>query len=185
MNTTSSQFGFWKTAAVYGGLAGFIIILTMVTGFATFGLDSWAGSQIFGFLLMFFVLSLVFFGMKQFRDFDQGGVMRFSQGLLLGIAMSVFAGTAYVIVWEMYLAATDYAFIIQYTEQLIAQQKSKGISAEALSNFIAEMDVMKDNYAQPSFRLPLTFLEIFPMGFIVTLISATTLHNPKLWARKD
>jgi len=155
-----------------------------VAGFLIFGLRSSAGSQAFGFLLMFFILSLIFFGMKRFRDLTQGGIIKFSQGLLLGLAMSLFAGIAYVIVWEIYLSLTDNSFIQTYTDHLIEQQKSKGISGEALTDFMKKMDDMKVNYAKPGFRIPLTFAEIFPIGFIVSLISALLLHKPKFWARK-
>jgi len=184
MNTARSKLGFWKTAFIYGGLAGLLIISIMVSGFLIFGLESSAGSQAFGFLLMFFILSLIFFGMQRFRDLDQGGVIKFSQALLLGVTMSLFAGLAYIIVWEMYLAMTDHNFMQIYTDQLIEHQKSKGISGEALTEFMEKMNTMKANYAKPSYRMPLTFLEIFPMGFIVTLISALFLHKPKIWARK-
>lgn len=184
MDARPTQFGFWKTAFIYGGLAGFLIISVMVSGFLVFGLQSTAGSQAFGFLLMFFILSLIFFGMKRFRDLEQGGIIKFSQALLLGMAMSLFAGLAYIIVWEIYLAMTDSRFIQIYTDQLIEQQKSKGISSESLADFIEKMNEMKENYAKPGYRIPLTFLEIFPMGFIVSLISALSLHRPKLWARK-
>ena len=122
--------------------------------------------------------------MKRFRDLDQGGIIKFSQALSLGLAMSVFAGLAYIFIWEIYLAMTDNSFIKIYTDQLIEQQKSKGISPEALTDFIGKMDEMKEKYAKPGYRIPLTFLEIFPMGFIVTLISALALHKPKLWAKK-
>ena len=184
MQTTLPQLGFWKTAGIYGGLAGFLVISTMVSSFLIFGLQSSAGSQTFGFLLMFFILSLIFFGIKRFRDQEQGGIIKFSRALLLGLAMSVFAGFAYVIVWEIYLSMTDHSFIHHYTDHLIEQQKSKGISGETLTDFIAKMNEMKDNYSRREFRIPLTFVEIFPMGFIVTLLSALLLHKPKLWARK-
>jgi len=184
MRARQLPLGFWKTAFLYGGPAGLLIITVMVSGFLIFGLESSAGSQVFGFLLMFFILSLIFFGMKRFRDFDQGGIIKFSQALGLGMAMSLFAGLAYVIIWEIYLMMTDHSFIHQYTNQLVEQQKAKGISGEALNEFIGKMKEMKENYAKPAYRIPLTFAEIFPMGIIVTLVSALFLHQPKLWTRK-
>jgi hypothetical protein len=36
------------------------------------------------------------------------------------------------------------------------------------------------SYANPLFRIPMVFLEIFPVGFIVALISAALLRNPRL-----
>ena len=37
---------------------------------------------------------------------------------------------------------------------------------------------MKIQYADPLFRLPITFLEIFPVGLLISLISAAILRNP-------
>jgi len=183
MTTSSQRARFWKTAFIYGGLAGFLIISLMVAGFTFMGLQSSAGSQTVGFLLMFFILSLLFFGMKRFRDQEQGGVIKFSRAVMLGLAMSFFAGVAYVIIWEIYLAVTDHQFIKVYTDHLIDLQKAKGVSGEALTNYMEKMAKMKSDYAQPFYRVPVTFSEIFPMGFLVTLISALILHKPKFWAR--
>jgi hypothetical protein len=41
------------------------------------------------------------------------------------------------------------------------------------------MESMKRQYANPLFRLPMTFLEIFPVGLLITLISAAVLRNRK------
>lgn len=184
MSTTQQSSGFWKTAFIYGLPAGLLIILLMIGSFSAFGFHSDASSQVVGFLLMFFILSLIFFGMKRFRDQNQGGVIKFSKALLLGMAMSLFAGLAYVFVWEIYIAVTGNVFVAEYTDHLIEQQRAKGVSGEALTAFIDKMEAMKTNYAKPGYRIPLTFSEIFPMGFIVTLISALLLHRPKFWARK-
>jgi hypothetical protein len=189
MNTTdrtpNPPSGFWKTAFIFGGLAGLLIIAMMITSYSIFGMHSSATSMTVGFLLMFFILSLIFFGMKRFRDRDQGGVIKFTKALMLGLAMSVFAGFIYVIVWEIYVAKTGNSFILHYTDHLIELQKAKGVSGEALTEFTEKMTTMKTNYARPTYRIPLTFSEIFPVGFIVALISALFLHNPKLWARRS
>ena len=176
--------GFWSTAIIFGGLAGFLVISMMITSFTVFGLRSDASSQTVGFLLMFFILSLIFFGLKRFRDRAQGGVIKFTKALMLGLAMSLFAGLAYVTIWEIYMASNEGQFISEYTDHLIAMQKTKGISPEALTEFTDKMAVMKTNYANPLYRIPLTFTEILPMGFIVSLVSALFLHTPKFWSRK-
>jgi hypothetical protein len=38
---------------------------------------------------------------------------------------------------------------------------------------------MRRQYASPLFRLPMTFLEIFPVGLLITLVSAALLKNPR------
>ncbi len=39
---------------------------------------------------------------------------------------------------------------------------------------------MAESYRNPLFRIPMTFIEIFPVGLLVALISAALLRNPKL-----
>ena len=79
---------------------------------------------------------------------------------------------------------TDTPFIHQYTDHLIELQKAKGISGEELSVFAEKARDKAALYdSNAPYRMGITFSEIFPMGFIVSLISALFLHNPKFWAR--
>jgi hypothetical protein len=39
---------------------------------------------------------------------------------------------------------------------------------------------MKEMYRNPLFRLPMTFIEIFPVGLLIALISAAILRNPRI-----
>jgi hypothetical protein len=41
------------------------------------------------------------------------------------------------------------------------------------------MEVMKQRYASPLFRMPMTFLEIFPVGLVITLFAAGLLRNSR------
>jgi hypothetical protein len=42
---------------------------------------------------------------------------------------------------------------------------------------VEEMTQMKEQYARPLIRLPMTFLEVFPVGVVVALISAAILRT--------
>ena len=48
-----------------------------------------------------------------------------------------------------------------------------------MSRLAAEMAEMKRNYANPLYRMPMTFAEIFPVGLLVALVSAALLRNPR------
>ena len=184
MSETKQALGFWKTAFFYGFGTGLLIICTMMASFAAFGMHSNAWSMAIGFLLMFFYMSLIFFGIKRFRDINQGGVVRFSKALGLGVSMAIFAALAYVLVWEVYVAFTGDTFIVGYTDMLLEKKKAGGLSGAELSEYISEMKEYVANYSKRSYRMPMTFMENFPVGFIVALVSALSLHNPKFWARK-
>ena len=98
--------------------------------------------------------------------------------------MSLIAGAAYVAVTEIYTAFAGDYFIDSYMAALIEQQKTNGVSGEALAEFTAKMEALKTNHAKASYRIPATFMELFPMAFIVSLVSALVLHRPKFWARQ-
>ena len=55
----------------------------------------------------------------------------------------------------------------------------EGASAEAIAKLSAEMAEFKVQYANPMFRLPMTFVEIFPVGVLVSLFSAALLRNSR------
>jgi len=117
---------------------------------------------------------------KAYRDRELGGVIRFMPALMMGIGISIVAGIIYVLVWEVYMAATNNAYITAYIEHYIAQQKAAGVTGAALDRLVADMERFKVQYADPLFRLPMTFMEIFPVGLLISVISAAVLRNPKV-----
>ncbi len=167
-----------RNALVFGSISGLIVIVTIITGLAIG--ESHFSSEWFGYLVMIVALSMIFLGVKRYRDNELGGVIRFLPALGLGLGIAVVAGVIYVAVWEIYLAASGYHFMDHYVASIIAAKKAQGVSGAALADFTAQMNAMKVQYANPLFRLPMTFLEIFPVGLIIALISAAVLRFPKV-----
>jgi hypothetical protein len=54
-----------------------------------------------------------------------------------------------------------------------------------LESLKAEMDAMKVQYAKLPFRLVMTFLEIFPVGLLISLVSAVLLRKESFMAARD
>lgn len=166
----------FKSIFVYGAISGTVVILGMILGMA---LSGGIGSQAAGYLIMFIALSVIFVGIKRHRDIRLGGVIKFLPAFGMGVGIAAVAGIAYVVTWEIYLAITDYAFMEQYIAASIEARQSAGMSGEALQAYIAQMDQMREQYANPFFRLPITFTEIFPIGLVIALVSAILLRNPR------
>jgi hypothetical protein len=163
----------------YGVLAGMIVgiplsilVLTMSGRMMSYGM-------VVGYLLMLIALSLVFVAIKRHRDETLGGVIGFLPALGLGLGISAVAGIVYVVAWETVCALGKFDFATVYANAMIAEQRAKGVSGAALAGAIAEAEAFKVQYANPLFRLPMTFLEIFPVGVLVTLVSAALLRNPR------
>jgi hypothetical protein len=126
---------------------------------------------------MLIALSMIFVGIKRYRDQHLGGVIRFGTAVALGLGIAAVAAIIYVGVWEIYLAMTDYAFMEQYAQGVIDEKTADGVSGAELQATIDSMETMQRQYANPLFRLPMTFLEIFPVGVLITLISAAILRK--------
>ena len=164
---------------IFGTAAGLIVAVPMCLLLANAEPGAWATSQFAGYLMMVLALSLIFFGVKRLRDRELGGVIRFAPALLAGLGISAVASVIYVIGWEITLAVTDFAFIDSYSTAAVEAARAKGASAADVEAVIAQMDDFRRQYANPFFRLPMTFIEIFPVGLLISLISAALLRNSR------
>ncbi len=169
-----------NTAFLYGTIGGLITVIGLIAASTFLSQANPSSLEWLGYLVMILALSMIFFGIKRYRDREGGGVIKFVPALLLGVGIAFVAGIIYVLVWEVYDTATNHTFIDVYTSSVIAAEKAKGVSGPALEASIAEMAKLKTQYADPLFRLPMTFLEIFPVGLAIALISAAILRNPKV-----
>lgn len=170
-----------RTIVLFGVASGLIVALPMFTLLA---LDprheAWSSSVFAGYAMMLVALSLVFVGVKRHRDRDLGGVIRFLPAFLVGLGISAVAGIVYVAGWEITQALTHYAFATEYPNSMIEAARAKGASAAEIEKLTAEMAEFTKMYANPLYRLPMTFIEIFPVGLIVSLVSAAVLRNPRV-----
>jgi len=168
-----------RYALIYGAIAGAIAATVLTVGIAS-DLSNHTTSLWFGYLVMLVALSLIFVGIKRYRDVECGGVIRFGRAFLLGLGIAAVAGLIYALVWESYLQISGYDFMADYTRSVLKNMQAEGASPAAIQAKAAEMNAMAESYKNPLFRIPMTFIENFPDGIVVALISAGLLRNPKM-----
>jgi len=169
-----------RTILKYGVIAGLVVGgFELVTFLAFSGMPPLKYGMLIGYTTMLIALSAVFVGIKRHRDVDRGGVIGFWPAFVVGLGVSFIAGIFYVAAWEAVQAMTHMDFATSYANAIIASEKAKGASAEALAKLSADMAAFKVQYANPMFRLPMTFVEIFPVGVLVSLVSAGLLRNSR------
>ena len=167
-----------RTILIYGVIAGAIVGVPLsILTLSMSGQTMMHYGMLIGYLIMLIALSAIFLAIKRHRDVDLGGVIRFWPALMLGLGVSFVAGVIYVIAWEISCAIAHADFAGAYAQAMIAEQQAKGVSGAALLRFRAEMEQFKVNYANPLYRWPMTFAEIFPVGVLVSLVSAGLLRN--------
>lgn len=172
-----------KYSLIYGVVAGGITI-ALIVATVVLDLPNHLHSQWFGYLIMLTVLSLIFVGVKRYRDVECGGVIRFGRAFLLGLAIALVAGVVYVVGWELFLAVHGHDFMTQYmadyTAGLVTKMRAQGAAPAAIEAKVAEMRQMSAMYEHLWYRAPMTFAEIFPVGLLVALASALLLRNPRV-----
>src|SRR5690606_24219652 len=119
-------------------------------------------------------------GIKHQRDTAGGGVIRFWPAFGLGLAISLVASLIYVAAWELSLALVDNDFAAMFAGQMVERAKEKGLSGEALAAAVEQARGFEAMYRNPWLRMPMTFVEIFPVGVLVSLVSALVLRNPRV-----
>ena len=170
-----------RIIGIYGLVSGLVIIFGIILTLLL-GADHQSGppSPLLGYLIMLVALSTILVGVKQYRDQTLGGVIKFTTGLMLGLGIALVASIAYTLVWEVYLYLTHYSFMDHYIEATLAARRAAGVTGPAYQQAVAEMETMRRQYANPLFRLPMTFTEIFPVGLLISLVSAALLRNPRV-----
>ncbi|MBL8558906.1 MAG: DUF4199 domain-containing protein [Hyphomonadaceae bacterium] len=165
----------------YGLMAGLIVAIPMFSALVIEPSPEFtASSQVLGFTIMIVAFSLIFVSVKRLRDRELGGVIRFMPAFALGLGISAVASVIYVVGWEITLHLTDFGFMETYAQGVLQKARDAGATAAELDKKAAELAAFRSQYANPLFRLPVTFIEIFPIGVIVSLISAAVLRNPRV-----
>ena len=158
---------------VYGGLAGAIAIAAMLINMV-----AKVHSLLLGYLILFAALSMIFVGIKTYRDRELGGVIRFWTAFGVGMGIAMVASVIYVVIWEIYLIATDYSFMDEYVRAMGAEKRAEGASAAELARMQADMRAMGESYNNSLLmRIGFTLLEILPVGLIVSVVSAALLRK--------
>src|SRR5579872_1258831 len=101
-----------KVVLTYGVIAGLIIcVLMVVVGLGTSDHGDYSLSVVLGYATMIVALSMVFFGIRQYRDAYSGGAIKFGRAFLIGLYITLIASVFYVAGWKIYssIAIPDFA----------------------------------------------------------------------------
>jgi hypothetical protein len=167
-----------KVVLVYGIIAGLIVtgMMAFSTGYFCAKGD-FEGGMIYGYAAMIIAFSMIFVGVKTFRDKYNGGTINFGKAFKVGLFISLIASTIYVIGWLINYYCFMPDFMDKYAAVMIAKAKASGISVAELAKQTASMEQMKEWYKNPFFVILMTYVEILPVALVVTLITSLILKR--------
>lgn len=170
-----------KTILVYGLMSGAIVATIMLFSMGYFshckGNIDYSTSMLIGYASMLLAFSLVFVGIRNYRDTYNGGVISFGKAFQIGILIVLIASTMYVIAWLI-----DYFFFMpdfmdNYSAHMLERLRASGVSQVEIDQETKKMANFAIMYKNPFFNAMMTYVEILPVGLIVTLISSFILKK--------
>lgn len=172
-----------KNVFVYGLISGICVATFMSFSIAyCYSKNSFDGSMLLGYTAMLLSLSLIYVGVKNYRDNHNGGIISFGNAFLMSLYMALIASTLYVIGWMI----AYYIFFPDFIEKLAAYQlspdKIRNMSSDQVAGIREQLKTFKDWYATPIGVAGATFMEILPVGLVVSLITALFLKRHSLKA---
>src|SRR6185503_2772598 len=163
---------------IYGVIGGIIVAVPMAVSWFTSDGTIPENAALIGYSSMLLAFTMVFVGIKHYRDKVQGGVIRFLPALGVGLGISAVASLFWVVGWEITLA-TGFDFDSAYVDSLVAAAQARGAPAAEIERIREDAAEALTLYANPLTRLPVTFMEMFPIGVVISLLSALLLRNSR------
>jgi len=162
-----------KTVLIFSLILGTIMCINMVILVnMLYNNPDFKGNDVLGYAAMVVVFSLIFFGVRNYRNKQLGGYISFGRAFKTGALIALVASTMYVVAWLFYYYLFVPDFIDVYTQHVL-----KNTAAADLAAKTKEMADFKEMYKNPLFTILITYSEVLPVGLIVALVSAFILKK--------
>ena len=171
-----------KVTLTFGLLAGVIVSVFMVAimELCKNGTVSFDNSDFIGYGSMVIALSMIFFGIKSYRDNYQNGAITFVKGLQVGMLITLVAALIYAAAGEALYQVDPVGqavFMDKYADYHISKMKEKSASPAEIDQKVEEMAELREMHKNPLIRFGMTLAIILPVSILITLISAALLRK--------
>jgi hypothetical protein len=95
----------------------------------------------------------------------------------VGLLITLVSCACYVATWEVIYFKLAPGFGEKYAAYYIERVKASGASQEQIDATVRQMEQFRELYQNPLVNVAFTFLEPFPIGLAVTVISAGVLRR--------
>jgi hypothetical protein len=131
----------------------------------------------FGYATMILGLSVIFVAIKNYRDNYNEGIISFGKALTIGLLITLVASTVYVLIWMIDFTWFIPDFFDKYKSAMLIDLKAHGATAAEITKKMTEMDGAVVLYKNPLFNALFTYMEIVPVGLVMSFIAALILKR--------
>ena len=125
------------------------------------------GNVVLGYAKLIIMFSLIYFGVRNYRNNHLDSTISFLQALKTGALICLVASTVYVVLGLAYYYLFVPDFVDVFTEHMIRNSAPEEVEAVT-----ARMANFKEMYKNPLFAILISYLEVLPVGMLVALFSA-------------
>jgi hypothetical protein len=162
-----------RNILIYGLIIGTILAAHMVIMVKRlYSNPGFKGNDIVGYTAMVVMFSLIYFGVRNYRNKYLNGIISFGKAFKTGFLIAIVGSSIYVLVWLFYYYLFVPDFMDVYTEHVL-----KTCSPSDLKTKSIEMANFKEMYKNPLFVILITYSEVLPVGLVVALISSLILKK--------
>jgi len=166
-----------KTILTYGLISGAFSSLMLLAFLPFIDRIGFEKGMVIGYTTIVLSFLLVFFGIRSYRDNVAGGSITFGKAFVVGILITLVSCICYVGTWEIIYFKIMPDFAEKFTKYAVEQVVASGASTDVINAKLQEMKEFTAMYNNPLFNAGITFLEPFPIGLIMTVISAAILRR--------
>jgi hypothetical protein len=171
-----------KIILTYGLISGTIMggMFFATVPFWNNGTLNFDNGMVVGYVTMVVALSMIFFGVKSYRDNHLNGSITFGQAFKVGILISLVASVIYCLAWEVCYNTVFTDFSQKMNDYYLENMKTEGAGEAELKAAAEDLKANAEMYANPLIRFAITMVEVFPVGLLITLISAALLRKKEI-----
>lgn len=166
-----------RTILIFGVISGVISSLLMIASVPLMKRPDFDHGYVLGYTAIVLSLLLTFFGVRSYRDNVAQGRITFGRAFLVGLGITVISCLFYVVTWEVIYFNFMPDFMDKHGAHVLQKMQASGATAAAIQQKSAEIDKLKVMYKNPLINGMMTFIEPFPVGLIITLLSAAVLRK--------
>ncbi len=169
-----------KIVLVFGLISGALMALFMFATMPFIDKIGFDKGYIVGYTGIVLAFMLIFFGIRSYRENIGNGTITFGRAFAVGILIAVISSICYVIAWQILYHTLMPDFFEKFSAHVIEKTRASGATPEAVQAKVQEMEQAKRLYSNPVLHVAFTFLEPFPVGLIITVISAAILRKKRV-----
>jgi hypothetical protein len=166
-----------KIVLVYGLLSGAVAAVLMLITLPF--VDELHGPKgvIVGFTGIILSALLIYFGIRSYRENVAGGTITFGRGFQVGILIALISSACYVATWQLIYFKLKPDMFDKIVAGQIEDMRAAGASEAAVAEQKEKNAAAKKLYDNPVTNAAVTLVEPFPVGLLITLISAALLRK--------